>query len=541
MQQTFERRYVPEVRDMPAPGSIAARPKRRCASDEDSGVVMETSAPHATPAPFDWETRSMMHLPLPCVRALTAYRRGLLVLFWIGVAWASGCQQKAPQAPSTDLPVIPVSNPVSRVVSEFVDFTGHTEAKEAVSVRPHVSGYLEKIDSPFKEGSEVKAGDVLFKIDPRTYQALVDEAHSQVILNQAQLKLAKLTYERDRSLGATLATSQQQLDQDKANVDAADARLQSSLAALKDAETNLDYTTVKALISGRISRYFYTPGNLVTANQTILTTIVTMDPMYAYFDIDERTYRKYLKMINDARTTTASEKPETQEKSKPDQSDKAKYESAEPAESAGKTNAPAKTSDAYLTAFPVKMALEGDDTSGANAFPWSGTVDFVNNQLNPSTGTITMRGVFHNERPPGGAWRIVPGMFVRVRLFIGQPHPALLVIDRAISSDQGLKSVYVVVTRTDDKGVKHEEIQSRHVVTGSLQEDGLRVIEPYDKDKKTGLLPDDRVVVGGLPQLRSRMEIKPDPIAMPTLANTDAITLQRDRPQPLPPGQKNKK
>src|SRR5262249_45098554 len=147
---------------------------------------------------------------------------------------------------------------------------------------------------------------------------------------------------------------------------------------------------------------------------------------------------------------------------------------------------------------PVLMGLQGED-----GFPHRGTINFVNNQVNPTTGSISVRGVFPNRRPQGGARLLSPGMFVRIRLPIGQPHPALLVIDRAIGFDQGLKYVYVLDAQNT--------AQYRRITTGALQEDGLRVVE--------GLKPDDRVVVGGLQQVRPRMQIRPDEVPMPTLGS----------------------
>jgi multidrug efflux system membrane fusion protein len=196
------------------------------------------------------------------------------------------------------------------------------------------------------------------------------------------------------------------------------------------------------------------------------------------------------------------------------------------------------------------MGLEGEV-----GFPWKGNINFIDNQINPSTGTVTMRGGFPNKRwgvddglagaagstsrfafdfpsTEGGSWLMVPGMFVRIRLLIGEPKQRLLVIDRAIGSDQGLKFVYVV----DDKNT----VQYRRVVTGALQKDGLRVIEPYDDKEGTGLKADDWVIVGSLPQLRPKTVIKPDQEPMPSNAGNEAPTVTRNRPQPPPPGEKKK-
>jgi multidrug efflux system membrane fusion protein len=382
-----------------------------------------------------------------------------------------GCEQSQPQVASTEPPAVPVSKPIVREVTEYVDFTGRTDAVEAVDVRARVTGYLSK--PLFQEGAEVKQGDVLFEIDPRPYRAQLDQATSQVQLNDASLKLARTTLARDQTIAKSVpgGVSQQQLDQDVAAVEEAEARLRASRASTEVYRLNVDFTKVTSPIDGQISRYYYTKGNLVNQDQTLLTTVVSLDPMYAYFDMDEPTLLRIRLQINRS-LTNASPKPATSE------------------------------GTSVLVGMPVLMGLQGED-----GYPHQGKINFVNNQVNPTTGSISVRGVFPNLRPPGGARLLSPGMFARIRLPIGEPHSAVLVIDRAISSDQGLKYVYVL--GPDNK------VQYRRVTTGSQQEDGLRVITE-------GLSPDDVVVVGGLQQVRPRMEVRPDEVPMPSLASQDA-------------------
>lgn len=403
----------------------------------------------------------------------------ITVLLFSGLA----CQKKPASAPAAIVPTIPVSQLIEREVTDFADYTGRTDAVQSVSVRARVTGYLMKM--PFEEGAEIKAGSLLFQIDPRPYQALVDQAQSQVTLYQAQLKLAKTVLERNRSAGG--AISQLEVDQSLATVEEAESRIKVAEATLNNAKLNLSFTDVHAPISGRISRYYYTPGNLVTQDQTLLTTIVSTDPMYAYFDVEERTFDRIVKGINAQRVLSPGIKPD----------------------------------------FPVLMALEGEE-----GFPHSGKLNFVNNQVNPSTGTVAVRGIFANDRTSNGMWSLIPGRFVRIRLPLGTPYKARLVIERAIGSDQGLKFVYVLDAEN--------KVQYRRVKTGSLQEDGLRVIEPYQaangKEPESGVKPEEFVVVGGLQQIRPRAEIKPDKIAMPNLAGGDSSSTRR-RPQPPPPGQ----
>jgi multidrug efflux system membrane fusion protein len=388
------------------------------------------------------------------------FPKSLIAAAWCVLAAAAvGCQPNAAaRKAATELQPVPVSQPVQRKVTDFVDFTGRTDAVNSVDVRARVTGYL--IRRKFKDGSDVKAGELLFEIDPRPYRAQLDQALSQVKLNDASLKLARTTYERDKHVASVQpgAISKQQLDEDRAAVEEAVARVKAAEASTKVYELNLGFTTITAPIDGQISRTYMTEGNLIIQDQSLLTTIVSLDPMYVYFDLDEPTLIRIRKAINEGKLKPLRD-----------------------------------------GSMPVLMGLQGEP-----GHPHKGTINFVNNQVNPTTGSITMRGVFDNPKPSYGEQLLSPGMFVRIRLPIGEPYPALLVIDRAIGSDQGLKYVYVL-----DSGNK---VQSRRVVTGALQPDGLRVITK-------GLSEEDWVVVGGLPQIRPRMEVQPDRTAMPTLGN----------------------
>ncbi len=378
----------------------------------------------------------------------------LLVMALVGMAASAGCRRTPPQVAPHEAPVLPVSHPVEREVTDYVDFTGRTEAVKAVDIRPRVTGYL--LQMPFREGAEVKTGDLLFEIDPGPYDAQVIQAQSQVTLNEAQLKLAKANFARAQLLLEKKAISQQEFDTEEASVEEAKARIEASKASLALYKLNVGFTKVTSPIDGQVSRYYLTSGNLVNQDQTLLTTVVSLDPMYVYFDMDEPTLLRIRSAINSGAIRVADDGN-----------------------------------------FPVMMGLQRDED-----FPQHGTVDFFNNQVNSATGSIAVRGVFNNPKPKGGTRLLSPGMFVRVRLPIGVPHPALLVIDRAIGSDQGLKFVYVI--DSDHK------VQYRRVTTGVLQQDGLREITK-------GLAADDWVLVGGLPQVRPQMEVQTEPRAMPTL------------------------
>jgi membrane fusion protein, multidrug efflux system len=365
-----------------------------------------------------------------------------------------GCAHRAPQAAVSQPPVVTVSQPIQRQITDFVDFTGRTEAVNAVDVKARVTGYLVKM--PFKEGEEVKKGALLFEIDPRPYDAQLDQAKANVQLAKAQLDLATANYARARVISKTPgAISQQDLDTYKANEEVAEAQVSASQATLQVYQLNRDFCEVTSPIDGKISRYYYTLGNLVTQDQTLLTTIVSLDPMYVYFDIDERTVLRVRGLINQGKIA-ANRAPEE---------------------------------------IKVLMGLQSE-----TGYPHEGYVNFINNTVDPFTGTITLRGVFANPLPVRGVRTLSPGMFVRVRVPLGNPHQALLVNDRAIGTDQGLKYVYVV-------GAENK-IEYRRVTLGALQDDGLRVVED-------GIESVEWVVVSGLQQVRPNLVVSPEQAPMP--------------------------
>ncbi len=218
--------------------------------------------------------------------------RAVLVLLAGFTLWATGlgCQRTPPQIAPAEAQVVPVAKPVSRMVTEYVDFTGRANAVGSVNIIPRVTGYLVQI--PFKEGSEVKKGDLLFEIDPRPYQAQLEGARAKFALGKASLKLAQVTNVRFKELAKkeASAVSQQDLDKYQAQEDEAVANLDLAQANLESAKLNLDWTKVTSPIDGKISRFYLTLGNLVNQDQTLLTTIVSLEPMYAFFDMDEPTY-----------------------------------------------------------------------------------------------------------------------------------------------------------------------------------------------------------------------------------------------------------
>jgi RND family efflux transporter MFP subunit len=357
-----------------------------------------------------------------------------------------GCKREPPAIAATPPPVVMVSSPVEREVSDYYEYTGRTAAVDAVEVRARVSGYLVKVN--FREGALVKKGDLLFQIDPRPFQAVLDQAKGQVAQLEARLARAEADVARDERLLPKGAASQKDLDTAIADRGEARAGIQSARAAVARAALDLEFTQVTAPISGRISRYLLTEGNLVTMDSTLLTTLVSIDPMYVYFDADEGSVLRVRELIRTGKVHSARD-----------------------------------------VAVPVLLGLANE-----TGYPHRGTVNFVDNQVNPQTGTLRLRGVFPNENEV-----LSPGYFARVRLLIGQTHGALLVTDRAIDTDQGQKIVYVV----NDKN----EVLSRPIRVGALH-DGLRVIEE-------GVQPGERVIVNGLLQVRPGITVEPKLVDMP--------------------------
>jgi RND family efflux transporter MFP subunit len=372
-------------------------------------------------------------------------------VFILGICLGlAGCSAALPAAQPPGPVPVPVSHPIEREVIDYVDFTARTAAVESVEVHARVSGYLQKVN--FKEGDLVKSGDVLFEIDPRPYQAALDQAKAKVRQNEAQLAFDEAEYQRILRLKSNGVVSQTEFDKAASVRDFDIANIAADKALVAARELDLGYTKVSAPINGRVSRYVVTVGNLIQAGEsggsTLLTTIVSVDPMYAYFDVDELTALRVRKLAR-----------------------------------AGKSDSPRDGG------YPVSLGLANE-----NGFPHHGTINFVENQVNPKTGTIRVRGVFRNSDQT-----LLPGLFARVRTPLGRKHSALLVSDRALDTDQGQKVLYVV----NDKN----EVVPRPVRIGAVH-DGLREITE-------GLKPNDRVIVTGLQRIRPGVIIEPKLVPMP--------------------------
>ena len=333
-----------------------------------------------------------------------------------------------------------MARPVAKKIVEHAEYTGRMAAIENVSVRPRVSGYIMQI--PFKEGSVVKQDDLLFVIDPRPYQAALEQAQGQVKQAQAQKELNDRNFTRAEKLNATNVSSKEEFDTAASARNQSDAAVATAQAAYDAAKLNLEFTQVKSPIDGRVSRYDVTTGNLVANDSTVLTNIVSVDPIYAYADVDERTVLNYQKL-----------------------------------------EAQGKVADARKAPVQVAVAV-----SGEQGFPHQGVIDFVDNQINAATGTLSIRGKF-----PNADGNLLPGMFVRMQIPVSGETDALLITDRAVSSDQGQKFVYVYA---DGK------VDQRPVTLGPVV-DGLRVVTG-------GLKPDDEVVIIGLMKVRPGSPAKTD-------------------------------
>lgn len=371
------------------------------------------------------------------------------VAFFFGLALLAAACERGPKIVALPPPEVAVSHPELREMSEFFTTTGRTAAVEKVEIRARVSGYLVKVD--FTDGDDVTAGQVLFEIDPRPYEAAVLSAEGARARWQAALAKAKSDVERLSRLAPRGAASAADVEGAIANRDTALAEIKSASAALENAKLNLEFTRVRSPIGGRVSRAELTVGNLVEAGaggSPPLTTVVSVSPVYVYFDVDEATLLR------------------------------ARTESRRDVE-------PSHVKDANI---PVEIGLTGQD-----GYPLRGVLDFVDNRVDPSTGTIKVRAVLDN---PGQV--LSPGMFVRVRLPIERPAPRVLVNARAIGTDQGAKYVLVV----ND----HDVVEQRRVVLGPTADDGLRVV-------REGLAPDDWVIVSGLQRVRPGQTVRPRPMA----------------------------
>src|SRR5258706_1473319 len=357
---------------------------------------------------------------------------------------ATGCKKAGGPPPQRPPPTVTVSQPVQQEVTEWDEYPGRLEAVELVEIRARVSGYLQSI--PFKDGSEVKKGDLLFVIDPRPFQAELDRAEADLKQAQTRLELAANELARAERLSLAKIISEEEADTRSKTKRQAEAAVQSARASVEAAKVNFDYAEIKAPISGRIGRKMVTEGNLVNGSQgqsTLLATIVSLDPIYCYFDADEPSVLKYQKLAREKKGGSAGEGP---------------------------------------VACEVGLANE-------EGFPHKGVLDFVDNRVDSATGTLRVRGIFTN---PGPDRILQPGFFARARVPGSAKYPATLIPEQAVGTDQGQKFVYIVDAQNT--------VLSRQVVLGPSF-GPLRVV-------RNGVAPDDLVVVNGLMSIRPGMQVK---------------------------------
>ncbi len=343
-------------------------------------------------------------------------------------------------------PEVSVAEVLQRDTVDWNEYTGRLEAAKTVELRPRVSGYVESVN--FREGAIVKQGQLLFHIDARPFQAELDRVKAEEERSRSQLSRAKNDLARAQQLLSIHAISQEEYDSRSSAVQEAEAMVSAAIAAVTSAKLNLEFTEITAPITGRIGRAQVVEGNLVAggaANATLLSTLVSLDPVYAYFDADERAFVEY------ARASRASGEK--------------------------------------VTAF---LGMAGED-----GYPHEGKLDFIDNHVNPQTGTLRLRAVFRNA-----SGDFTPGQFARLKLPGSSSYRALLVNERAIGTDQGTKFLLTV----DDKN----QVQFRPVKLGPTT-DGLRVV-------REGLIAGERVIVNGLQRARPGMTVTPQVVSMLTLA-----------------------
>ena len=384
------------------------------------------------------------------------------LLLAAGAIALSGCSSEATTAAAPVPASVSVAAALERQVVEWDDFTGRLEAVESVEIRPRVAGYIESVN--FEEGSLVHKGDLLFVIDPRPYKAELDKAAAELTRARAGAELARSDVARSEKLLSIRAVSQEEYDQRVNEARESQANVDAARATLEAVRLDLSFTRVTAPITGRVSKAAVTAGNLVTGGSgaaTLLTTIVSVDPIYVSFEGDEQVYLKYTELAH------RGERPSSRD-----------------------------------AANPVKMGLANED-----GYPHTGKMVFVDNRVDPRTGTIRARAAFDNKDG-----YFTPGLFARVKLFGHNTFPAVLVDDRAVGTDQSQKFVYVV--DADNK------VAYRTVKIGRLT-DGLRIVQ-------SGLAPGETVVVNGLQRVHPGDVVAPERVAMDARENAETKFAQAD-------------
>ncbi len=369
--------------------------------------------------------------------------KSLLVFVTIAVGSVLTACDKPAQQPAASAPPVTVAQPTKRTVTDWDEFTGRFEAIQQVQIRARVTGFVTGIE--FKDGAFVKTGDLLYVIDPRQYEATLEQARGQLADAKAKVELAERELARAEQLIKTQAVAETIVDQRRQQLESAQASVLQAEGALRRADLDVEFTKIKSPIDGRVSRHLVTVGNLVQGSEsgaTLLTSIVSLDPIHVYFDMDESIYLKNNRLWFEGRRPSSRDTPN-----------------------------------------PVQIILSGETNPSRE-----GTMDFLDNRLDVGTGTLRGRALVPNQD-----LSILPGQFARVRVIGSAPYEALLLPDTAIASDQSRKIVFVV--KGDDT------VEAKPVTLGPL-DGGLRVI-------REGLAPDDRVIVEGLQRARIGAKVAP--------------------------------
>jgi RND family efflux transporter MFP subunit len=369
-----------------------------------------------------------------------------------------------------------VSLPVADTLTDYEIFTGRTQAITYNDLRARVTGYLEK--APFLQGEDVKKGDVLFIIQQKPFEDALRQAKATRDQQKAQLAYAEALVQRNRMLSTRNALDIEAMQQAVASRDTSKAAVESAEAAIALAQQNLDWSIIRAPFDGRISRRLVDPGNDVIADNTVLASLVQVDPLYAYFDIDERTLLRIDPLLPQGKVPPDADKK-----------------------------------------FPLTLGLANEKPE---AFSHSGKLAFSDNKVDPSTGTLRMWGIFENPKLD-----LKSGLFIRVRMGIGEPRPVLFVAEAALGSDQGRQFLYVINEKKNEDGtpVLKEDgspvqvVAYTPVVVGQ-RKNGLIAVEQ-------GLKGGERIVVEGLQRIRPKMDVEPRVVDMPRVKNKEQQTATR--------------
>lgn len=355
----------------------------------------------------------------------------------------ASCEKQQAQAPGAPPPPsVSVANPVEKKVVEWDEYTGRFESVDTVEVRARISGVLNEVK--FTDGAVVKKGDLLFVIDPRPFQRVLDRDRAALQGAKVQVEFTQKDLERARPLMANSTISQQVFDQRNQAVKTAEANVLSAEASVRSAELDVEFTQIRAPITGRISRKLVSEGNFITGGSgsgTLLTTIVSTDPIYFYFDISEADFLKYKRLFEQGKRPSSRE-----------------------------------------TANPIEVGLQGD-----TGFPIKGQMNFVDNRIDSATGSLRERATFENSNG-----MLLPGLFAHARVIGSAEYSAILLPDAAIATDQSKRFVFAVAN--------DGTVSAKPVTLGPIVE-GLRVI-------RAGVTPADWVIVNGVQRARKGIKVK---------------------------------